>query len=141
MENENLYYQIELTARKIRQFGQGILNQHGIELTVEQWLVLKVIMENDGINQVTIGEILVKDKPTISRMVKSLLAKELIQKESNTSDLREFTIALTSKGKKLTKKMVPIVEKIRLQGLENITAKEKSAVSQTLSKIRKNINP
>ncbi len=73
MINHNLYFQIEITARKIRHFGQSILNKYQLDITIEQWLVLKTILENEGVSQLRIGELLLKDKPTISRMIKHLV--------------------------------------------------------------------
>lgn len=139
MNDQNLYYLIELTARKIRQYGQSVLDAQGIDITVEQWLVLKVIAENDGINQLGIGELLLKDKPTISRMVKALSTKKLIHKQSSPSDLREFTISLTDQGKEWLNSFLPIIESVRLKGLENLTEDEKNNTTDVLNKIRKNL--
>ncbi len=140
MISQNLYFEIELTARRIRQYGQNVLDSNGIGITVEQWLVLKVISENDGINQLGIGEILFKDKPTISRMVKTLSEKELIEKQPSATDLREFSIGLTKHGKEWLTKFHPIVEGIRLKGLDNLTESEKNNTSMVLEKIRKNLS-
>ncbi|MFT5646538.1 MAG: DNA-binding MarR family transcriptional regulator, partial [Aureispira sp.] len=95
MTKENLYFQIELTARKIKHYGQTVLNNKGIDITIEQWLVLKVISENEGLNQIQIGEILFKDKPTISRMIKSLTKKGFVFKDNSSEDLRAFIVGLT----------------------------------------------
>lgn len=137
--NENLYYQIELTARKIRQYGQSILKENGIDITIEQWLVLNVISENEGVNQLTIGEILVKDKPTISRMVQSLLKKGFVRKETSNEDLRQFSLSLSEEGTRLIKVIFPVIEAIRLKGLDNLSEEEKLSASKILLKIQKNI--
>ncbi len=135
----NLYYQIELTARKIRHYGQSILNDHNLNLTIEQWLVLKTVLENEGISQIKIGEILIKDKPTISRMVKHLVNSGYIEKRNDNVDLRQFSIYLTKKGKQLLDKLLPVIETIRLQGLNNLTEKEKNNLNDTLLKIQNNL--
>ena len=140
MINENLYYQIELTARKIRQYGQTVLRDHGIDITVEQWLVLKVVAENEGINLLRVSEILYKDKPTISRMVKFLEQKELLNKTSSETDLRELSLHLTLKGKEWIKHFYPVVEQIRLKGLDTLSATEKDQVRDLLEKIRNNLD-
>ena len=140
MINENLYYQIELTARKIRQYGQTVLRDHGIDITVEQWLVLKVVAENEGINLLRVSEILYKDKPTISRMVKFLEQKELLSKASSETDLRELSLHLTLKGKEWIKHFYPVVEQIRLKGLDTLSATEKDQVRDLLEKIRNNLD-
>ncbi len=139
MNEENLYFQIELTARKIRRFGQNILTEHNINITIEQWLVLKVIYENKGINQIKVGAILVKDKPTISRMIKSLLTKNYIIKENTTDDLREFSLSLTKSGEELVKLLLPTIIDIRKKGLGNLSETEKEVTKTTLLKIRENL--
>ncbi len=139
MSEMNLYYQIELTARKIRHYGQSILNDHNLNLTIEQWLVLKTVLENEGINQIKIGEILIKDKPTISRMVKHLFNSGYIEKRNDKVDMRQFSIYLTKKGKKLLDELLPIIEDIRLQGLQNLSKNEQKSLNDILIKIQKNL--
>ncbi len=136
---QNLYYQIEITARKIRLFGQSILDKHGLDITIEQWLVLKTVNENQGINAISIGEKLLKDKPTISKMVKSLIAKGYIEKKRSYTDNRSYSIHLTDSGVKMIDSLMPIVEEIRLQGLGNLTDEEKTMVEGILAKIINNV--
>lgn len=140
MTKENLYFQIELTARKIKHYGQTILNNKGIDITIEQWLVLKVISENEGLNQIQIGEILFKDKPTISRMIKSLTKKGFVFKDNSPEDLRAFIIGLTEDGKKLVAHLIPIIEKVREKGLDNLSENQNTTTAKTLSKIRNNLD-
>ncbi|TYA92195.1 MarR family winged helix-turn-helix transcriptional regulator [Seonamhaeicola marinus] len=139
MTEKNLYYLIELTARKIRHYGQTILNEHGLNLSIEQWLVLKTVSENEGINQIKIGELLIKDKPTISRMIKNLVNQEYIVKRNDTKDLRQYAIYLTPKGNELLKRLLPIIEDIRLKGLNNLTEDEQLAANSILLKIQNNL--
>lgn len=139
MNDVNLYYLIELTARKIRHYGQTILNSHNLNLTIEQWLVLKTVSENEGISQLKIGELLVKDKPTISRMVKHLAKEGYIEKLNDSKDLRQYAIYLSPKGKDLLKNLLPVIESIRLKGLKNLTEEEQSSLNNTLQKIQNNL--
>ncbi|WP_298420699.1 MarR family transcriptional regulator [uncultured Kordia sp.] len=139
MINHNLYFQIEITARKIRHFGQSILNKYQLDITIEQWLVLKTILENEGVSQLRIGELLLKDKPTISRMIKHLVNCGYIKKENDALDLRKYSINLTDKGHELMDKLLPIIENIRLQGLNSITESEQTSLNNILLKIQNNI--
>ncbi len=139
MINNNIYFQIELTARKIRQYGQNVLKAHGIDITIEQWLVLNVINENESINQIQIGEQLVKDKPTISRMVNQLENKGFIIKTTSSTDSRSTELSISKKGKTLINELYPIIEKIRFLGLSELSKNEKENIEITLEKIRKNL--
>lgn len=137
---KNIYFQIELTARRIRQYGQNVLKSHGIDITIEQWLVLITIHQNELISQITIGEILLKDKPTISRMVNHLERNELIIKNPSSTDSRKVELSISKKGKVLINNLHPIVEQIRLMGLNKLSNKEKTTIIDILSKIRKTLD-
>ncbi len=140
MINNNTYFQIELTARRIRQYGQNVLKSQGIDITIEQWLVLNVINENEYTNQIYVGEKLVKDKPTISRMVNQLEKKEFIIKTTSFKDSRKAELSISKKGKKLINNLYPIIEQIRLTGLNELSKTEKENIRIILEKIRKNLD-
>lgn len=140
MINDNIYFQIELTARKIRQYGQNVLKSHGIDITIEQWLVLKIIHENESINQIDIGEKLVKDKPTISRMVHQLDNKGFIIKSISSIDSRRAELSISEKGLVTINELFPIIEKIRLAGLNELSNNEKIDIKDILQKILKNLD-
>jgi len=140
MINDNIYFQIELTARRIRQYGQNVLKAHGVNITIEQWLVLNVINENKTINQVSIGEKLVKDKPTISRMVNLLEKQEFIIKNVSSEDSRKVELTISKKGEELINNLFPIIEKIRFTGLNKLSKKENESITTILNKIQNNLN-
>ncbi len=140
MINNNIYFQIELTARRIRQYGQNVLKSNGIDITIEQWLVLNVINENEAISQIAVGEKLVKDKPTISRMVNQLEKKGFIIKNNALNDSRKVELSISAKGKKLINTMYPIIEKIRFTGLSELAEYEKENIQIILKKIRENLD-
>ncbi len=63
-------------------------------------------------------------KPTISDAVKALEQKKLISKKSAAEDTRSYTIALTSKGKKLAEKASLFTSTLRTP-IETLTASDK----------------
>lgn len=141
MEKKVLYFEIELAARKIRKFGQSIMDQNNLGITVEQWLVLKTIHEHNGINQSQIGDILVKDKPTISKMIRSLNAKGLIEKRRSPLDSRASLIALSPQGKDWMTCLMPVIEEIRYKGLRGFDEEEIRTALHVLQKISANLEP
>lgn len=134
----DLYFKIELTARRIRQYEQSVLKSYGVNITIEQWLVLNVINTNKDINQISIGEILVRDKPTISRMVNQLEKKGFIIKNSSGTDSRKVELTVSKKGEALIKDFYPIIEKIRFKGLSKLSENEN--IKAILNKILKSIS-
>ncbi|MEO0582026.1 MAG: MarR family transcriptional regulator [Bacteroidota bacterium] len=135
----NLYYQIELTARRVKLHGQQVLASHGIDITIDQWLIVRFLLDKKDVNQLTIGEELYKDKPTISRMIQKLEKKGWIIKRKSDVDAREMVINLTADGRRWAKEMLPMIQQIRADGLDALTLEEKQQLSQALGKIRKSL--
>ncbi|NKI31828.1 transcriptional regulator, SarA/Rot family [Croceivirga thetidis] len=139
MEKHVLYFEIELAARKIRKFGQEIMDQNQLGITVEQWLVLKVVHEHQSINQSQIGALLVKDKPTISKMIRSLENKGVIKKMRSNLDSRAFDISLSEKGNEWMTRLMPLIEEIRFKGLKGLKNEELSTTIDVLKRVTENI--
>jgi DNA-binding MarR family transcriptional regulator len=140
MTNENLYFQIELTMRRVRQHSLNELRKRNFDITIEQWLVLKTVFEQKSVNQLKIGEMLYRDKPTISRMVKSLEKKGYLKRSPSEEDLRENVVELTQEGEKYVEAILPTVLELREKGLGNLNPQEREFLTNILQKIRNNIN-
>jgi len=136
---ESVYFEIELTARRIKQYGQRILDANGFDITVDQWLVLKVVSENEGMSQFDICQVLIKDKSTISKMLKALEKKGFIERRPSSMDLRRSAVFMTKKSHQLIKKLLPLVKEVRQQGVKNLSQKEIKTLSKILSRIRGNL--
>ncbi len=50
----------------------------GLEITVPEYLILRVLYSNDGIQQCEIASILGRDKAAICRCIKEMTAKDLV---------------------------------------------------------------
>ena len=50
------FYNMDKAIRIYRNYAQKRLRDHGFRITVDQWLVIKAILENPDITQQEIGE-------------------------------------------------------------------------------------
>ena len=57
------------SALKMKSTLQRILKDRGFDITPEQWGILRVLREEEGISQKEIGDRLFKDKPNVTRML------------------------------------------------------------------------
>jgi DNA-binding MarR family transcriptional regulator len=129
-----LYYLIEKTNKVIRRYSQVRFNEAGIEITVDQWLVLKKISDSERINQIELANALFKDRASITRILDLLLDKRLVRKEAG-ADKRAYELALTTNGQKFMEQALVIVKNVRKKGIEMMSEKEQEQLRSSLQKI------
>jgi len=129
-----LYYLIEKTNKVIRRYSQIRFSEAGIEITVDQWLVLKKISDSERITQIELANALFKDRASITRILDLLLDKRLVLKEAG-ADKRAFELTLTSNGQKFMEQALVIVKQVRKKGIELMSEKEQEQLKSSLQKI------
>ncbi len=129
-----LYYLIEKTNKVIRRYSQVRFSEAGIEITVDQWLVLKKISDSERINQIELANALFKDRASITRILDLLLDKRLVRKEEG-ADKRAYELALTPNGQKFMEQALVIVRNVRKKGIEMMSEKEQEQLRTSLQKI------
>ncbi len=78
-------------------------------------------------------------KATISDSVKMLLAKDLVNKETDPADTRSYSLSLTTEGKKIAKKASFFASSIE-QPLEKLTEDQKTIMLNGLLKLIYDLN-
>ncbi len=107
---EGLYiFLMEQAVKRYHQLASQSLRQHKAGITVDQWIVLKQISENNGSSQSDVAESTVKDSPTTARIIDQLLQKKLIHKQLDASDRRKYRVYTTPAGDDLIERLLPIV--------------------------------
>lgn len=134
-----LYYLIDKTNKVARRYSQDSFASAGHNITVDQWLVLKKIWDNELINQVEIAASLFKDTASITRILQLLVKKKLVKKEFKENDRRHLLLSLTAKGDQLYKQLLPLVKAMRMQGVMDFTEGEREQIRKLLMKMIKNL--
>ena len=122
-----------------KRFVQNVLNS-GLDISMDQWLVLGPIWQLESPSQKDLGEICLRDKPTITRIIDSLEDKSLVVRVSDQIDHRIKRVILTNAGKQLFYDVLPIMEKTREEVRGDIPEEEIEIFKNVLSKIIKNLN-
>jgi DNA-binding MarR family transcriptional regulator len=126
------------TALAMKGALQRTLKEHGFDITPEQYGILMLLREEEGLSQKEIGDVLFKDKPNISRMLDALERKRLILRQS--TDRRSFAIFPTAEGKKLTEDILPIKLQLEKKALNGLLARELDLLESLINKIYGNIS-
>lgn len=137
---ENLYiFLAEKMVKNYKQGSQNILNELKTGITVDQWVVLKYIGENNGSNQVDIAKSSAKDAPTTTRIIDQLVKKKLVQRKADKTDRRKFKVMMTEKGDALVKRIVPLILQHRHHTIKGVKDTELKSFISTLKKMLNNL--
>ncbi len=134
MENIDavLFYTLEKAIKVYRKYAQTQIASAGLDITIDQWLVLKTLQENSHLSQNEIADLVFKDMASITRIIELLVKKELIERHINNSDRRKFELKITRNGKKMIEMIYPIVTNNRKQALKGITKIEQNNLTSQL---------
>lgn len=130
---------LDRTARRVKQYAQQKFKEHKFNVTVDQWLVLKHLYENEGMQQNVLAEILFKDNPTLTRIIDLLCEKGMTIRKPHPSDRRCFHVTLTRQGRSKVEQMKPKIQKIRLKAWEGLSKDDFKHFQKVLDTIYKNL--
>ncbi len=108
-------------------------------ITPEQWGMLNLLWEQDGITPKSIAELAFKDQPTTVRILEKLENKGLIFREVNSDDSRSYLIYLTDTGRELKSILIPLARKKLEEALKGIDEHDIQKLFQTLNRIYENL--
>lgn len=130
---------IYVVGSLVRGLSSQTFSDKGFEITPEQYLILLLIIENEGVYQRQICEVTLKDRANVARIVEILLKKELIEKIEDSNGRRIYKINATQKGKNLIEKIAPCDLQLRESISTNISDEEFQITRRTLDKIKQNV--
>lgn len=133
-----LFYSLESATKAYRRFAQARLHAAGIDITIDQWLVLKTIKESSDITLQQVGVAVFKDFASITRIVQLLERKGLLRRRPHPTDGRRSELALTSAGESVIRTVEPIAQANRRQALDGIDAEEVARLRAVLKRITGN---
>ena len=118
-----------------------VQNSHnsGLDISMDQWIVLGPIWENDGVSHKEISEYCLKDKTSVTKIIDTLEKKNLVVRVSDQLDHRVKRVVLSNKGKELFLRAIPIMELTRDQLRDGITEQDIESLRSVLTKIYNNL--
>lgn len=139
--DKSIGFIINYTTRNMRRYATDVLKREGLDITVDQWGIIQMLNEaNAPINHTALSDKMLKDKPTLTRIVDILVKKDLVERLPSPSDRRALLLQLTKKGHQKVKEATPIVDEIRNTLSANITDKEMDQLKGVLDKINRSIS-
>lgn len=133
-----VFYAIDKAIRSYRQFAQKRLKDAGFTITIDQWLVIKAILENPSIPQNEIGDLVFKDNASVTRIMSHLEKAGYLLRTVNESDRRKINLKVTRKGEKIIQAVQELVTKNRKDALAGISEEEIAITHGVMARIAEN---
>ena len=137
---ENLIPWIGKTGKLLGSAINKIMKEKGINLTREQFIILKILKTNNGKPQQDLAFITESDKTSLSRLISNMEKNNLIIRKSTKEDKRVKNVYITEYGKKLLETTTPVVIETMKKFQEGITENEIQQAIETIKKLQNNIN-
>lgn len=136
--NSSLGHNLHRMGQLAREETNKALKAHGI--TPEQWQILIALMKNDGITPTELGELTLRDKTTISRILPALFVKGIIEKKVNARDARSYVIKLNEQYRELALQLLGEVKNhFQVSVFPVISQEEQTILLQIILKLRRGL--
>lgn len=116
------------------------LKESGLDLSIEQMIILKHLVLEDGLVQNNLAFITYRDKTSLTRIINKMEQKNLLVRVQCSEDQRCNKIYITEKGRALYDKAQPFIAAL-MQEIEDFVSKEEKEVSiNVLKKVFSHFN-
>ncbi len=122
---------------KLNNYYQKVVNP--FDITVDQWEILVVLWEKEGITQKELAERLYKDQTNIARMLFKLEKKGFVHRVTHETDRRSLRVYLTRKGREIKEDILaPSIEAYK-KTVEGLSEEEVETFRRILAVMYNNV--
>ncbi|MBC6699502.1 MarR family winged helix-turn-helix transcriptional regulator [Hymenobacter puniceus] len=136
-----IFYSLDKAIRQYRKLAQANIDRAGIAITIDQWLVLRVIQEHDDLTQTDIAERVFKDQASVARMISLLAGRQLLVSVPLPSDGRRSQLRVTEEGERVLAAVQPVVLSNRALALRGLSEADLTVLRTLLEQIYQNCLP
>lgn len=138
--NDITFYTIDKAIRTYRNYAQKKLKENGFTITIDQWLIIKSLLENPGISQFELGEKVFKDNASVTRIIELLVKAGYLTRSVHPNDRRKSELTVTNEGKSVIENVYEVVLQNRQTALNGVSMDDLSTLNNVLKTIIQNCN-
>ncbi|MGC6517453.1 MAG: MarR family winged helix-turn-helix transcriptional regulator [Candidatus Puniceispirillaceae bacterium] len=127
-------YRLAKLQSRLNAQGTAILKEKS-GLSLVEWRVIQVIRMFDKPSLSQIAEHVQMDKGQLSRKIKVMIEKGLLNRQRNNDDKRIQKLCLTEKAKKINMDLMPVMERRQHHLLAEVTPEELELFYRIINKI------
>ena len=126
-------------ARLLRKRLEQRARVAGIGLTRAQWQTLAYLARSEGINQVTLAQLLDIEPITLVRLIDRLEAIGLVERRPDPRDRRQRNLFLTEKAWPELARIKALGAEVREEALAGVGAAERERLMDSLARVKGNL--
>lgn len=133
-KNERLTYRLNIVAQEAIQANDEIfLSETGCR--IRDLRVLRLIDDTPGTTFAEISKITGFDRSLTSRIIQTLIASRLVERENSTEDARVFLLSTTPKGKEVRQVARRLSDRLEVTLTDPLSAQELRAFNEILARL------
>ena len=130
---------VNILNSKIKKFFFDKLQENGINITPEPFLVLDILWKEQSLSQQKIADIIQKDKNSVTKIIDSLEKKNLVRREVDKNDRRINKIELTDEAVALEKLTTEVAINFMNDVVKGIDNKDLDTFVNVMRQIKNNL--
>ena len=122
-----------------RIFSRRSFQNSEFDITPEQFVVIEILTERDGLYQRQLCELALKDRPNMTRIINILEKNGYVERKSDKNKRKVYKIFLTQKAKEMFPKLSLTAKNYRKTIIHGISNDELNACKKVLLKVVDNL--
>ncbi|MEM9887120.1 MAG: MarR family transcriptional regulator [Bacteroidota bacterium] len=131
-------FHLDKTYKQYKKFKKDFFKNLHLDLTSDQWIILKRVSEQEGINQKDLATSTFKEPASVTRILDILDRKGYVERRSTPQDRRMFELYLTEDGRSVVDKVIPAALAGRAKGIEGFSEEEVQQLIDLLDRLYRN---
>ena len=136
--------QVLLSAEQIIKRFRDLVNRsfhkNGLDISYDQWMVINTIYKKQGVTQIYVAEQTRKEPASVSRILKLLENKEIIERVDDRKNKRAKRLYLTPKGDDVHSRATRLFNMIAKDGFNGVYEQEINLFVRILDKVQSNFS-
>lgn len=137
--NTVVLFQIDRTSKIAKQYSQKVFDHLELGITVDQWVLLKIIDEHEPLSQKELAIKSTRDPASITRTLDILEKKGLSQRMPILGNRRQYNVQLSKTGKAFVEENMDTIVLLRNKSLEGFTDEERKLLVDFLLRMQQNM--
>lgn len=137
--SEELLFLVGQLDRLEAYYLNYLFDKMGFPITREQWIIIKLLWEKNGVSQQELANNLLKNKASITSLIENLEKKEFVIRRINSYDKRSKMVFLTDKGRQLRERVYNFVQQTLQELTREISREQMVSAKGVLQKIINNL--
>lgn len=126
------------TSKLVDYHIQEGLDKNGLDLTKEQMVVLKVVNDQDGLNQNELASLTYRDKSSLARLLAKMEKKGYLYRRQNEEDKRINEVFLTPMGRDIFEECKVVIKDILQTMEQDLSVSEIRETIRVLRQVQQN---